>query len=244
MSIGTSIAKARALAGLSIDELSAITKLRATLLREMEADVFTHCGGRMYARGHVRNIAVALKVDDKEFLRIFDEEQGVEKRTMRDLLVENNVMREPGETRKVSWKTLIAISLVTLSLVGLIQIIVSNSRVDQVAAPSASTSPTAAPTESASAKPSEQSTFTTGQGVEVIVNTTRAKSWLFVSDAQGRTLFSGQLSQGASKVFTSDSRLDLKVGNAGGVDLQVNGKQIPALGLDSQVVSVSYGVDS
>ncbi|CAB5013548.1 unannotated protein [freshwater metagenome] len=108
----------------------------------------------------------------------------------------------------------------------------------------ASTSPTAVLTPSASATPSEQSTFTTGQGVEVIVNTTRAKSWLFVSDAQGRILFNGQLSQGASKVFTSDSRLDLKVGNAGGVDLLVNGKQIPALGLDSQVVSVSYGVDS
>ncbi len=244
MSIGTSIAKARSLAGLSIDELSAVTKLRSTLLREMEADIFTNCGGQMYARGHVRNIAVALKVDDKEFLRIFDEEQGVEKRSMQDLLVENSVMRQPNETRKVSWKTLIVISLVSLSLVGLVQIVVSNIRVEQVAAQLASTSPTAVLTPSASATPSEQSTFTTGQGVEVIVNTTRAKSWLFVSDAQGRTLFNGQLSQGASKVFTSDSRLDLKVGNAGGVDLLVNGKQIPALGLDSQVVSVSYGVDS
>jgi len=244
MSIGTSIAKARSLAGLSIDELSAVTKLRSTLLREMEADIFTNCGGQMYARGHVRNIAVALKVDDKEFLRIFDEEQGVEKRSMQDLLVENSVMRQPNETRKVSWKTLITISLLSLSLVGLVQIIVSNTQVEQAAAPVASTLPSATPEQSASATPSEQSTFTTGQGVEVIVNTTRAKSWIFVSDAQGRTLFSGQLSQGASKVFTSDSRLDLKVGNAGGVDLLVNGKQVPAIGRDSQVVSVSYGVDS
>ncbi|MFZ4108073.1 MAG: helix-turn-helix domain-containing protein [Candidatus Planktophila sp.] len=244
MSIGTSIAKARSLAGLSIDELSAVTKLRSTLLREMEADIFTNCGGQMYARGHVRNIAVALKVDDKEFLRIFDEEQGVEKRSMQDLLVENSVMRQPNETKKVSWKTLITISLLSLSLVGLVQIIVSNTQVEQAAAPVASTLPSATPEQSASATPSEQSTFTTGQGVEVIVNTTRAKSWLFVSDAQGRTLFSGELSQGASKIFTSDSRLDLKVGNAGGVDLLVNGKQVPAIGRDSQVVSVSYGVDS
>ena len=242
MSIGTSIAKARALAGLSIDELSAITKLRATLLREMEADVFTHCGGRMYARGHVRNIAVALKVDDKEFLRIFDEEQGVEKRTMRDLLVENSVMRQPEEVRKVSWKALVIISLISLALIGLIQIIVSNvsgSTSSEVAI-EAPTTATPTPTTSAA----EQNIYSTGKGVEVIVATTRAKSWLFVSDSQGRTLFSGQLPQGVSKVFTSESQLDLKVGNAGGVDLQVNGKKIKAIGVDSQVVSVSYGVDS
>ncbi len=233
MSIGTSIAKARTSAGLSIDELSAVTNVRSTLLREIEADIFKNCGGQMYARGHVRNIATALKANEEEFLRIFDEEQGVEKRTMRDLLVENSVMHQPGETRKVSWKILIAISLISLGLVGLIQIIVSN------ISGTSSGKPDIAVSTSASPIPSP-----TGQGVEVIVATTRANSWLFVSDAQGRTLFSGQLPQGVSKVFTSDTRIDLKVGNAGGVDIQVNGKQVEAIGVDSQVVSVSYGVDS
>ena len=92
MTIGSSIAKARANAGLSIDDLSAKTNLRSTLLREMEEDNFVNCGGQTYARGHVRNIAIALKADAKEFLRLFDEEQGVEKRTMRDLLIENSVI--------------------------------------------------------------------------------------------------------------------------------------------------------
>jgi hypothetical protein len=38
--------------------------------------------------------------------------------------------------------------------------------------------------------------------------------------------------------------LNLKIGNAGGVDLSVNGKKIDSVGVDGQVVSVSYGVDS
>jgi hypothetical protein len=80
--------------------------------------------------------------------------------------------------------------------------------------------------------------------VEVIITASRAKSWLFVSDATGRTLFSGQIAVGVTKTFSSDQQLNLKVGNAGGVDLSVNGEKIDSLGVDGQVVSVSYGVDS
>jgi hypothetical protein len=57
-------------------------------------------------------------------------------------------------------------------------------------------------------------------------------------------LFSGQISRGVSKTFTASEQLNLKVGNAGGVDLSVNGKKVDPLGSDGQVVSVSYGVDS
>jgi len=114
------------------------------------------------------------------------------------------------------------------------------------AKPSASASPSATETqsESPSAEPSTQSSFSTGTGIEVVIDAARAKSWLFVSDAAGRTLFSGQIPRGSVKTFSSDSQLNLKVGNAGGVDLKVNGKKIPSIGIDGEVVSVSYGVDS
>ena len=86
--------------------------------------------------------------------------------------------------------------------------------------------------------------ISTGEGVEVIITATRARSWLFVSDSSGQTLFSGQISRGTSKTFTASEQLNLKVGNAGGVDLTVNGRNLDPIGVDGQVVSVSYGVDS
>jgi cytoskeletal protein RodZ len=242
------IAKARKDAGCSIDELAEATNLRATLLREIEKDDFSHCGGNTYARGHVHNIAKALKADEKEFVRIFDEEQGTIKRTIRDLLVENSVMRTTDTKRKISWKVLLLISVACLAIAGIAQIVISNiSSIDSaVPTVSASSSPTDTPAASASesAQPTAQSSFSTGTGVSVIVSAVRAKSWLFVSDASGRTLFSGQISMGSSLSFTTDTRLDLKVGNAGGVDLQVNGKKTASIGVDGAVVSVSYGVDS
>jgi cytoskeletal protein RodZ len=259
MTLGSLIAKAREGAALSIDELAGATSIRPALLRDIESNDFSHCGGQTYARGHIRNIAKRLNADEVEFLRIYEEEQAIDKRTMQDLLVENNIMRKPSTKRKVSWKSLVVISVACLGIAGVAQIVVSNistvgtATVDIATAagvatiqPTVSAAPSASTSASASATPapSEQSSFSTGTGVKVVINAARAKSWIFVSDAAGRTLFSGQMSMGASHVFTSDNRLDLKVGNAGGVDLEVNGKKLSSIGPNGAVVSVSYGANS
>ena len=251
MSLGSMITKARKDAGLSIDDLSAATNIRGTLLREMESNNFSQCGGETYARGHLRNIAIKVDVDPQIFLTAFEDEQMHVDRSMQALLVENNVMREPKEARKVSWKVLVTISIASLFVAGLAQIIVSNDSVpdipvavEETATPTASPEATSEPTATEEVVPTEEPTVSTGQGVEVIINAVRAKSWLFVSDSSGRVLFSGQISQGVTKTFSSDAQLNLKIGNAGGVDVSVNGKKINSLGADGQVVSVSYGVDS
>ena len=251
MSLGSMITKARKDAGLSIDDLSSATNIRGPLLRQMESDDFSQCGGETYARGHLRNIAVKLGIDPQIFLTAFEDEQMHIDRTMRDLLVENNVMREPKEVRKVSWKVLVTISVAYLFVAGLAQIIVSNNStpdipvaIEETATPTASPESTPEPTATEEVVPTEEATVTTGQGVEVVINATRAKSWLFVSDSSGRVLFSGQIPQGVTKTFSTNQQLNLKIGNAGGVDLSVNGKKIDSLGSDGQVVSVSYGVDS
>jgi cytoskeletal protein RodZ len=247
MSLGSMITKARKDAGLSIDDLSAATNIRGTLLREMESNNFSQCGGETYARGHLRNIAIKLNVEPQIFLTAFEDEQMHVDRTMQDLLVENSVMREPKEARKVSWKVLVTISIASLFVAGLAQIIVSNdSAPDIPVAVEESATPTASPeaTTATEVVPTEEPTVSTGQGVEVIINAVRAKSWLFVSDSSGRVLFSGQIARGVTKTFSSDQQLNLKIGNAGGVDVSVNGKKIDSVGANGQVVSVSYGVDS
>ena len=251
MSLGSMITKARKDAGLSIDDLSAATNIRGPLLRQIELDDFSQCGGETYARGHLRNIAVKLGVDPQIFLTAFEDEQMHVDRTMRDLLVENSVMREPKEIRKVSWKVLVTISVASLFVAGLAQIIVaSNSTpdipvaIEESATPTASPEATPEPTATEAVVPTDEETFSSGQGVEVVINAVRAKSWLFVSDSSGRVLFSGQIPTGGSKIFSTNQQLNLKIGNAGGVDLSVNGKKIDSLGADGQVVSVSYGVDS
>lgn len=247
MSLGSLITQARKNAGLSIEDLSASTSIRGALLREIESDSFANCGGETYARGHIRNLATKLGVDPQIFITAFVDEQIHEDRSMKDLLLENSVMRQSQKKRKVSWKILATISVSSLLVVAVAQMIISNTTSLEIPKPIASASATESPTpspEATESTPTGGATISTGAGVQLIVSATRAKSWLFVSDAAGRTLFSGQISPGVTKTFSTDISLNVKVGNAGGVDLTVNGTKVDSIGADGEVVSVSYGVDS
>ncbi len=250
MSLGSLLAQARKDAGLSLEQLAARTNIRMTVLQEIERDNFKNCGGETYARGHIRNISVILGVDPLLFLSLYEQEQSAISKSIQELLVENNVMRKSENSHKVSWKILIVISLTSLAIVAVAQIIISNRSDSKVSIaqpkPSKSVVATLSPSESASssASPTATNATTTVETVEVKISATRAKSWLFVSDSAGRTLFSGQLSLGNSKTFNAEAQINIRVGNAGGVDLVVNGKNLGAIGSNGQVVSVSYGVNS
>jgi len=255
MSLGSVIRQARIDAGLSIDDLSERTSIRAGLLKEIESDDFTKCGGETYARGHLRNIAPLLKMDAGVLLELYENEQSMQPRRIQEMLAENNVMTNPVDKKTISWKTLAGISLATLALLGAVQIIISNSKTTEISSPEAvaTESATAEPTNTSEAQPTPtatstpttvRDTYSSGTGVTVKVAATRGNSWLFVSDANGTTLYSGQIRSGQNLNFSSSTRVSLKVGNAGAVDVSVNGKGAQQIGDDGEVITVSYGVTS
>ena len=259
MSLGSVIRQARIDAGLSIDDLSERTSIRAGLLKEIESDDFTKCGGETYARGHLRNIAPLLKMDAGVLLELYENEQSMQPRRIQEMLAENNVMTNPVDKKTISWKTLAGISLATLALLGAVQIIISNSKTTEISSPEAvaTESATAEATNTPEAQPTPTSTptatstpttvrdtYSSGTGVSVKVAASRGNSWLFVSDANGTTLYSGQIRSGQNLNFSSSTRVSLKVGNAGAVDVSVNGKSAQQIGDDGEVITVSYGVTS
>ena len=69
---GRAIAEARATQGLTLDDLTAATCIRAGILRRMEADDFGACGGNFYARGHLRLVGQALHLDVQTLVDGFD----------------------------------------------------------------------------------------------------------------------------------------------------------------------------
>ncbi len=72
MSVGVMLRQARAAAGVSIEQLSDSTRVRTAVLRAMENDDFSACGGDAYARGQLRSIARALRVDPEPLLFAFE----------------------------------------------------------------------------------------------------------------------------------------------------------------------------
>jgi hypothetical protein len=257
MSLGSVIRQARIDAGLSIDDLAERTSIRGGLLKEIESDDFTKCGGETYARGHLRNIAPQIKMDASLLLELYENEQSRQPRRIQEMLAENNIVTNLSSKKTISWKTLAGISLSTLALLSAVQIIISNSKsttVDstvvvatQSASPiaTATQTPDVQPTQSEQATPAlTRDTYSSGTGVAVIVAANHGTSWLFVSDSTGTTLFSGQIRSGQKLNFSANTQVNLKVGNAGALDVSVNGKMATQMGSDGEVVSVSYGVTS
>jgi cytoskeletal protein RodZ len=72
VSIGEVLAAARRQAGLTITQVSQRTRIRETIIREIEVDDFAACGGDFYARGHIRAIARAAGVDGEPLVRQYD----------------------------------------------------------------------------------------------------------------------------------------------------------------------------
>jgi Helix-turn-helix domain len=75
VTVGESLTQARYQAGLTIDELSERTKIRATVIRSIESDDYEACGGDLYVRGYVRAIAGAVGVDAQGLIRDYDQQR-------------------------------------------------------------------------------------------------------------------------------------------------------------------------
>jgi hypothetical protein len=98
-------------------------------------------------------------------------------------------------------------------------------------APSASATATSTPSASTTAVPSDR--------VAVALRLT-GESWVEVRDAKGRTVWSGLLGKGDAKRFSDTAPLRLTLGNAGGVELTVNGTPLGAAGKAGEVKRLTF----
>jgi transcriptional regulator with XRE-family HTH domain len=70
--IGETLVRARHQAGLTLAQVSKRTRIRETIIRKIEADDFSECGGDFYARGHIRAIAKAAGIDPEPLIEDYD----------------------------------------------------------------------------------------------------------------------------------------------------------------------------
>jgi len=86
--------------------------------------------------------------------------------------------------------------------------------------------------------PGEQPNADGDQQVVLSLSATE-KTWLRIT-SNGRTIFSGILQPSESKVLKGSDMATMKVGNAAGIDVRLNGKPIGPLGPRGQVRTVRF----
>jgi cytoskeletal protein RodZ len=244
MNLGELLQSAREESRLSLNDLSEATSIRAGLLSQMERNDFSHCGGDIYARGHLRNIAPLVGLDVSKLIDLYNQEHSVESRSLNDLLTENNVTKVPIEKKSISWKVPASVSLFVLSAFIVVQVVMSNVDSSSPAAvdptPVATASPTASPTPVVTESASAESTVTPAvTGVKMEISASRGNSRIHIV-ADGKTLEKGSLFQGESRTFEADTSISIYFSNPAGLDVTVNGQLLEPLGGQNEEVRRTF----
>ena len=238
MNLGEVLASARASSQLSLEDLAAITSIRPGLLSEMEKNNFSHCGGDIYARGHLRNIAPKIGLDANQLVELYNQEHSAESRSINEMLVENNVARVPHEKKNLSWKVPAAFSVAIVLTLAIVQIVISNVNSDTTPRPivtasaEPSTTPSAVATESVT-------TPAVGEGVEMSIVAARGNSLIDIV-VDGTHVFKGSIFQGETKTFKSETSISIYFSNPAGLDVTVNGEALAPLGGQNEEVRRTF----
>ena len=70
--IGETLTEARRQAGLTVTQVSERTRIRETIIRGVEDDDYSLCGGDFYTRGNIRAIAKVIGTDSGPLIREYD----------------------------------------------------------------------------------------------------------------------------------------------------------------------------
>jgi transcriptional regulator with XRE-family HTH domain len=77
--IGGALAAARSEAGLTVDQVSERTRIRCAIIRAIEQDDYSPCGGDFYVRGHIRAIARVVGTDPAPLIEQYDAAHGLQR---------------------------------------------------------------------------------------------------------------------------------------------------------------------
>lgn len=229
---------ARLAAGTSLETLSARTRVRQSVLRDLEQGRLASSGGTVYARGHLRSVAQVLGVDPGTLLAPFDVATGAPPPVVDPphLPVEASPLPVRSGPR---WGLALVAALAVLA--GLLVLGSLRSGSDD-AAPEVT--PVAAPAPSAAAARPRATTAPrtmTPAATRLGLRAVGGASWVRVTGAGG-TLFEGVLAAGQPlRQFSAAGPLTLRVGNAGALAVTCAGTGHGPLGAQGAVGSFTCG---
>jgi len=234
----SSLAQAREAAGLTVEQISALTNIRAAVIKDLEMNSVEICGGIAYARGHIRTITKVLNqktpksvsFDADLIVAEIEAAQSEDGRKIIDRLAENNVADKPREKKRIKFRTLASISAAVLSIGFVAQVAIGNVSNIDVDTSQITTTRKSFQNEAAS----------TPAGVNLVVTGISGKSWIGLTNANGEQVFNGQISLGQVATFNDPQLIKAVIGNAGAVKLNLNGSDLGVAGAEGEVVRLDF----
>jgi cytoskeletal protein RodZ len=246
VSIGDALADARRQAGLTITQVSQRTCIRETIIRGIEHDDFSACGGDFYARGHIRSVARAVGADDEELIREYDARHGAPQAIRAADVFEPATPIKIKERRRPNWSLAMILVLAVIAGYGIYRVV--NSTTPHPARDQASSGQVsrqrqthpAGVTSTPSSAPSTPAPPAVSQNVVISLSAIQ-DCWVEFTKPDGRFLSQAYVVGGSSKTWTFSRAVNMDIGNPGGIVLTVNGKKLARPGTVGQPVTLSLG---
>jgi hypothetical protein len=233
VSIGKALEAARCQAGLTITQVSQRTRIRETIIRGIEQDDFSSCGGDFYARGHIRAIAHAEGVNGEPLVREYDSSHNPPQASTAASLPGSSAPVRLRQRRKPNWSIALLVGLTAAAGLVTYHLIASG---PASGAPAAAHKPAASTHKAARTHPAARNTRPPPAARhgrrEVVISVTAVSEacWADLTTPGGTALFAGVIDAGSSKTWTERRAVVLELANPGAVTLTVDGKNRTGLG--------------
>ena len=252
VSLGDRFRAAREARGLSLSDCSEQVRIRSVYLAAIEEENWKAIGAAVYVRGFLRTYARFLGLDPEEIVNTFNAEvqpparADAESGTQRPALVERS--SQPGSA--LIWVAgIVAVLLVAFVAYNALTmrreapvatVSATPSALESAAVESASPEASAVPGGLASASPAASTTPSPpgAGGPQTLALVLSEASWLRVT-VDGSVSIEGTFPAGTTKTFHGKNAL-VRVGNAGGVEIFVDGKDVGKLGKSGDVAERGF----
>jgi cytoskeletal protein RodZ len=230
VSIGEDLAEARRRSGLTITQVSQQTRIRESIIRDIEQGDFTACGGDFYARGHIRSIAGVVGTDAAPLISEYDTDHGPLGPLRAAEVFEPSRPIKIRERRSPSLTMIVVVVLLAIIGYATYRLVSSHDNksghlagVGATTSTSASSQPSARPSATATASPTPSVTTT---DVVIRVAAGQEACWVALTRASdGSQIYQGVVQPGTSMTWTEKMAVNIRLGNPGGVALFVDGQR-------------------
>ncbi|HHW60373.1 MAG TPA: helix-turn-helix domain-containing protein [Syntrophomonadaceae bacterium] len=248
---GDALREEREKQGLTLEQVEEATKIRKIYINALEQEEFDILPPRVYASGFVKRYATFLSLDPEPFVEEFkrlaysdaDEDKEEEVLVQREKEVRNR-MTERFPVRNV---VIAVLFLVIVIWAGnqLVAYLADQGTEPVPEEPAPITQPVEedkSPVEEEEEE--EEETPAPAEGLEMDIRTLQDQEcWLEVI-VDGKQEYSGLMARGEKKSFKAEKSIFIKAGNAGGINITMNGKKLPPLGEVGQVEEKEYTVEN
>jgi len=260
-SFGENLRREREMRGVTLQEISAATKISVRFLKSIENEEFSKLPGGIFSRSFVRAYARYLGLDEDPLLEEY--QQAAKARTDFDIsqFSPPKANSRPGRrSRHALWAVVIATGLLVLGFA-----LWRHSRQPLQVPVAASNAPASTPITKTSASLNGTTTdnntqqpakapaqggvlaataplasvaklppVTNSDGKLVLQIEATERSWVAI-DADGNSVMQGVMDANTVKTFKADTSFDVLTGNAQGVILTLNGQTMKPLGREGEV---------